>query len=69
MSASIHVIIERIDIGGAAKMARDVYDLIVSQGKHVILDTPWNFETNLPERRLSSADVIVTARQPSSLTK
>lgn len=59
----LHITIERADITEATRLAREVYQLQVQRGRHVLLDAPGDFRTNLPERRLSAADVLVTARQ------
>lgn len=58
----IHVIIERQDIRAAHDLAQGVYLQLVALGRHAIIDTPWAFSTNMPERRLSAAEVLVTAR-------
>lgn len=59
----IHVIIERQEPRDAADMASRVYLELVAAGRHVILDTPGDFRTNMPERRLSAAEILVTGRQ------
>lgn len=59
----IHVIIGRQEPRDAADMARRVYLELVAAGLHVILDTPGDFRTNMPERRLSAAEILVTGRQ------
>lgn len=47
----------------AAEMARELYRLLIQDaGRHVILDAPGEFRTNLPERRLSAADVLVKSQ-------
>lgn len=58
----LHVLIERTSLAEATTLARDVYSRLVALGRHAILDTPVDFRTNRPERRLSTADVMVTAR-------
>lgn len=42
--------------------ARSHYAEQVEQGLHAILDAPGDMRTSLPERRMSAADVIITAR-------
>lgn len=59
----IHITIERNDLAEATRLAREVYQLQVEQGRHVLLDAPGDFRTSFPERRLSAADVLITARQ------
>lgn len=64
----IHVIIES---DNGTDMAREVYALLSQTGRHVILDLPGDFRTSSPDRSLSSADVLVTARrdrQPTATT-
>lgn len=47
----------------AAEMARELYRLLIQDtGRHVILDAPGELRTNLPERRLSAADVLVKSQ-------
>lgn len=47
----------------AAEMARELYQLLIQvTGRHVILDAPGEFRANLPERRLSAADVLVKSQ-------
>ena len=55
-----HIIVERADV------ARKLYLQAAQEGQHAILDAPGDFRTNLPERRLSAADVLVSVREPIS---
>lgn len=59
----LHITIERTDLAEATRLARDVYQLQIEQGRHVLLDAPGDFRASIPERRLSAADVLITARQ------
>lgn len=45
----------------AIDIARRRYAEQAAAGLHVLLDAPGDLRTNLPERRLSAADVLVTA--------
>ena len=58
----ISVIIEHVEPTVAADMARQLYRHMAEEGRHVIIDTPFEFRTNLPERRLSAADVLVKSQ-------
>lgn len=58
----IHVTIERANIALATQLAREAYQRAVQAGRHAILDAPGDLRTNLPERRLSAADVLFSAR-------
>lgn len=55
-----------IDIRGPLACARSVgrqrFTEHATQGRHVVLEAPGDLSTNLPERRLSSADVLITVR-------
>lgn len=64
----IHVIIERDVLADAIAYARVLYTTVVSTGRHTILDTPQDFKTNLPERRLSSAEVLIQVPRPHQPT-
>lgn len=46
----------------AKKLARQRYTEATAQGMHAILDLPGDLRNSLPERRLSGADVLITAR-------
>lgn len=59
----IHVSIERHDLREAVTLARSVYIQACEAGRHVLMDAPGDFRTNMPERRLSAADIVITARQ------
>lgn len=59
----IHIVIEGIDLNQAISTAREVYVSQAALGRHVVLDAPGDLRTNLNERRLSAADVLITARQ------
>lgn len=45
----------------AANLARQRYTEQTAAGLHALLDAPGDLRTNLPERRMSAADVLVTA--------
>ncbi len=64
----MHVTVERPTLADAIALARQLYLQAIKSGRHVLLDTPGDFRTNLPERRLSSADVLITARQSQQPT-
>lgn len=42
--------------------ARRHYTEQVAAGLHTIMDAPGDLRTSLPERRMSAADIIITAR-------
>lgn len=42
--------------------ARKHYAEHIAAGQHTILDAPGDLRTSLPERRMSAAEVIITAR-------
>lgn len=42
--------------------ARKQYAERVAEGLHTILDAPGDLRTSLSERRMSAADIIITAR-------
>ena len=68
-NAMISVVIEHVEPSVAASMARQLYLQFAAEGRHVIIDTPFEFRTNLPERRLSAADIILkllAAPQPTT---
>jgi len=64
----ISVIVQHVEPRVAADMARELYQHLSECGRHVILDTPGDFRTNLPERRLSAAQVLVLAQQDTTTT-
>lgn len=45
----------------AADLARQRYAEQAAAGLHVLLDAPGDLRNSLPERRMSSADVLVKA--------
>ena len=49
----------------AAELARQRYDKACADGLHALLDTPTAWRNNLPERRPSAADLLVTAKAGS----
>lgn len=59
----IHITIERQQLSEAARLARDLYQMQADQGMHVVLDIPGDLRTNMPDRLLSSAEVLITARE------
>ena len=58
----IHFIVERQEMASAIAEAMSVYRTAVLAGRHVLRDAPGDFRTNLPERRLSAAHVLISAR-------
>lgn len=58
--------LKQITITGPAaqviEAARKHYADETAAGLHAILDAPGDLRTSLPERRMSAADVIITAR-------
>lgn len=66
--AVIHILIEHIDLNQAISTAREIYVSQAAHGRHVVLDAPGDLRTNLNERRLSAADVLITARRVQSPT-
>jgi len=49
----------------AAALARKRYADACADGLHVLLDAPGDLRNNLPERRPSAADLLVTATADS----
>lgn len=45
----------------AANLARQRYTEQTAAGLHALLDAPGDLRNSLPERRMSAADVLVTA--------
>lgn len=50
----------------AKAAARQRYTEHIAMGLHVILDAPGDLRNSLPERRMSAADVLITARQANT---